>query len=250
MGTHPIFESDFDCLTDCCHPVRMQDPNEDTEWNDALRKHGILPARPKTPEIEDPEPVDDKAKDLGTDLDDIDRLLEEDMDDEEEAIFNKIRMERMAELKAKQSKDKFGTVVDINGQTWKQEVNQAGDDIWVIVHLYDKGVMLSNILNNHFVNLASKYKHVKFVRGVAKECVPNYPDKNLPTVFVYRNGTLAIQWIGGGNFGRDPKLEEVEWMLHEKTIITSDMEQDPRKKTEDMFTRNVLGYVGARDNNE
>merc|ERR1711990_1444714 len=50
MGTHPIFESDFDCLTDCCHPV-MQDPNEDTEWNDALRKHGILPARPKTPEM-------------------------------------------------------------------------------------------------------------------------------------------------------------------------------------------------------
>ena len=28
------------------------------------------------------------------------------MDDEEEAIFNKIRMERMAELKAKQSKGK------------------------------------------------------------------------------------------------------------------------------------------------
>jgi PHP family Zn ribbon phosphoesterase len=129
-------------------------------------------------------------------------------------------------------------------------VNQAGDDIWCIVHLYDKGVMLSNQLNNHFVNLAQKYKHVKFVRGVAKQCVPNYPDKNLPTVFVYRNGQLAIQWIGGGNFGRDPKLEEIEWMLHEKTIITSDLEADPRKKTEDMFTRNVLGYVGARDNNE
>jgi len=30
-------------------------------------------------------------------------------------------------------------------------------------------------------------------------------------------------------------------MLHEKTIITSDLEADPRKKTEDMFTRNVLG---------
>jgi len=245
MGTHPIFESDFDCLTE-----KMQDPNEDTEWNDALRKHGILPARPKTPEIEDPDPVDDKQKDVGDDLDDIDRLLEEDMDDEEEAIFNRIRMERMAELKQKQSKDKYGTVIDINGQSWKQEVNQAGDDIWVIVHLYDKGVMLSNILNNHFVQLANKYKHVKFVRGVAKECVPNYPDKNLPTVFVYRNGTLAIQWIGGGNFGRDPKLEEIEWMLHEKTIVTSEMEHDPRKKTEDMFTRNVMSYIGSRDNNE
>merc|ERR1712106_491482 len=250
MGTHPIFESDFDCLTVFKKKHKMQDPNEDTEWNDALRKHGILPARPKTPEIEDPEPVDDKQKDLGDDLDDIDRLLEEDMDDKEEAIFNRIRLERMAELKHTQSKDKYGTVLDINGQSWKQEVNQAGDNIWVIVHLYDKGVMLSNILNNHFVQLANKYKHVKFVRGVAKECVPNYPDKNLPTVFVYRNGTLAIQWIGGGNFGRDPKLEEIEWMLHEKTIITSGMEQDPRKKTEDMFTRNVMSYIGSRDNNE
>lgn len=84
----------------------MQDPNEDTEWNDALRKHGILPARPKTPEIEDPEPVDDKIKDTGNDLDDIDRLLEEDMDDEEEELFLKIREERMAELRNKMSKGK------------------------------------------------------------------------------------------------------------------------------------------------
>lgn len=29
-------------------------------------------------------------------------------------------------------------------------------------------------------------------------------------------------------------------MLHEKTIITSDLEHDPRQKTEDMFTRNVM----------
>merc|ERR1712243_548583 len=107
MGTHPIFESNFDCLTDCCHPVVMQDPNEDTEWNDALRKHGILPARPKTPEIEDPEPVDDKIKDTGNDLDDIDRLLEEDMDDEEEQLFLKIRDARMDELRNKLSIDQI-----------------------------------------------------------------------------------------------------------------------------------------------
>ena len=65
---------------------------------------------------------------------------------------------------------------EITAQSWTQEVNQAGEDIWVIVHLYDKGVMLSNILNNHFVHLAQKYKHVKFVRGVAKvEQERNYP---------------------------------------------------------------------------
>ena len=59
-------------------------------------------------------------------------------------------------------------VKEITAQAWTQEVNQAGENIWVVVHLYDKGVMLSNILNNHFVHLANKYKEFKFVRGVAK----------------------------------------------------------------------------------
>lgn len=64
--------------------------------------------------------------------------------------------------------DKFGLVKEITAQAWKQEINGAGEGVWVVVHLYDKGVMLSNILNNHFVHLANKYKYVKFVRGVAK----------------------------------------------------------------------------------
>ena len=29
----------------------MQNPNEDTEWNDVLRAKGILPAKPKEAEI-------------------------------------------------------------------------------------------------------------------------------------------------------------------------------------------------------
>merc|ERR1711957_1020518 len=246
MGTHPIFESDFDCLTES---LTMQDPNEDTEWNDILRAKGVLPPRPKTPEYDDPEPAEN-TKDYGETLDDIDALLDSDMSDDEEAFMIKMRENRMAELKIKMSKDKFGMVKEISATSWTQEVNQGGENVWVIVHLYDKGVMLSNILNGHFVTLANKYKHVKFVRGVAKQCVPNYPDKNLPTVFVYKNGSLIVQWIGGGNFGPNPPLEVIEWMLHEKTIITSEMEKDPRVKTEDMFTRNVMNYVGRGGNNE
>jgi hypothetical protein len=228
----------------------MQDPNEDTEWNDILRRKGILPPKEVTPEIEDPTPEELEARDYGTTVDDLDALLDDELDEDEEAIMQQMRDQRIGAMKLKASKDKFGEVKEITAQAWKQEINQAGDDIWVIVHLYDKGVMLSNILNNHFVHLAQKYKHVKFVRGVAKQCVPNYPDKNLPTVFVYKNGTLVIQWIGGGNFGPEPKLEVIEWMLHEKTIIDSDLEEDPRKKTEDMFTRNVLNYVGKGQQNE
>ena len=33
-------------LNSSCH-VQMQNPNEDTEWNDVLRSKGILPPKPK-----------------------------------------------------------------------------------------------------------------------------------------------------------------------------------------------------------
>ena len=82
----------------------MQDPNEDTEWNDILRAKGILPARPKTPEIEDPEPSELEKRDYGETVDDLDALLDDEMDEEEEALMIQMRNKRMAELKAKMSK--------------------------------------------------------------------------------------------------------------------------------------------------
>lgn len=37
--------------------ISRQDPNEDTEWNDALRKKGIIPQKPKEKEITEAEIV-------------------------------------------------------------------------------------------------------------------------------------------------------------------------------------------------
>ena len=37
--------------------ISHQDPNEDTEWNDALRKKGIIPQKPKEKEITEAEIV-------------------------------------------------------------------------------------------------------------------------------------------------------------------------------------------------
>ena len=55
---------------------------EDTEWNDILRAKGILPPKPE-PETEGPD-VEDITKDPREDMtvDEIDRLLEDDMDDD------------------------------------------------------------------------------------------------------------------------------------------------------------------------
>ena len=115
----------------------MQNPNEDTEWNDVLRAKGILPAKPKEAEVTEEDlirmveqTIKQKSgsefdilylcpeqngivitmyiciyseKDLDEmDLDELDELE----DEEEERILLQMRMQRMAEMKAKQEKSK------------------------------------------------------------------------------------------------------------------------------------------------
>lgn len=45
----------------------------------------------------------------------------------------------MAEMMAAQSKAKFGSVKEISAVDYVDEVNKAGDGVWVILHLYKSG---------------------------------------------------------------------------------------------------------------
>ncbi|CEL52277.1 hypothetical protein RSOLAG1IB_00817 [Rhizoctonia solani AG-1 IB] len=77
----------------------MQNPNEDTEWNDILRKHGIIPERPKTPPSPSPPAsptISDKLKGAS---DSALKELEDDAGDSEtERIVQEYRRKRMQEL--------------------------------------------------------------------------------------------------------------------------------------------------------
>ena len=59
---------------------------------------------------------------------------------------------------------------------------------------------MSSLINEYIRNLAHKFPTVKFVKSLAGLCIPNYPDQNLPTVFVYLNGSLKHQFIGTSCF--------------------------------------------------
>lgn len=45
----------------------------------------------------------------------------------------------MAEWKATLQKKKFGEVLEISGVDYVQEINKAGEGIWVVLHLYKQG---------------------------------------------------------------------------------------------------------------
>ena len=61
-------------------------------------------------------------------------------------INNFSRNKRIAELKRMQQKAKFDEVIEITGQSWKKEVNEAGEDIVVIVHLYNHSYVFKQYL--------------------------------------------------------------------------------------------------------
>ena len=57
-------------------------------------------------------------------------------------------MQRIAEIKRIQEKAIFGSVKDISAQDYVQEVNNAGEGIWVILHLYKAGYVFFKFTNS------------------------------------------------------------------------------------------------------
>ncbi|KAG5674410.1 hypothetical protein PVAND_004384 [Polypedilum vanderplanki] len=229
----------------------MQDPNEDTEWNDVLRQKGILPPKQKEKEISEDDIINmleqtieqkqNNERNLEKlDLDELDELE----DSEDEAVLQEYRNKRIAEMKALASKARYGSVIEITGEDYVKEVNKAGEDVWVILHLYARGVPFCALINQHFTELAVRFPTVKFIRSIAQTCIPNFPDKNLPTIFVYQNGQMKKQFMGPEL--RSPKCtcEELEYMLGQIGAINTEITEDPRPKVQDVLFRDLA------DNND
>jgi len=52
------------------------------------------------------------------------------------------------------------------------------------------------LLSEYLNNLARKFPATKFVKSISTTCIPNYPDSNLPTIFIYYEGDLKQQFVG------------------------------------------------------
>ncbi|VEN50718.1 unnamed protein product [Callosobruchus maculatus] len=216
----------------------MQDPNEDTEWNDILRKKGILPPKPKEKEISEEQIISmleetiEKKTAEGKNLADLNlEELDELEDSEDEAVLEEYRRKRIAEIKALAQRQKFGTVGEISAQDYVNEVNKAGEGIWVVLHLYKQGIPLCALVNEHLRILAAKYPTVKFLKSISTVCIPNYPDTNLPTIFIYFEGELKQQITGPLELrGPNLTLEEFEYLLGKTGAVNTTIKEDPRPK--------------------
>lgn len=77
-------------------------------------------------------------------LDELDELE----DEEDEKVLLEYRRKRIAEIQELASKSKYGEVKEISGEDYVQEVNNAGEDIWVVLHLYKSGYSVDLLERN------------------------------------------------------------------------------------------------------
>ncbi|XP_037032763.1 viral IAP-associated factor homolog [Bradysia coprophila] len=229
----------------------MQNPNEDTEWNDVLRQKGIIPEKEKGITEDDiikmmEQTIEDKQKSREKELSELDLDgLDELEDSEDEAVLLEYRNRRIAEMRALAEKSKFGFVREISGQDYIEEVNKAGEGIYVVLHLYKQGIQLCALINQFMADLATRFPHTKFLKAISTTCIPNFPEKNLPSIFIYFEGNIKKQIIGPVELrGEKLTAAEFEYLLGLYAAIPTSIKEDPRPAVKDKLMADLA------DNND
>ncbi|KAL6940566.1 hypothetical protein ACO0QE_004473 [Hanseniaspora vineae] len=196
------------------------DESEDTEWNDILRQHGIIPQKKEDPNDELEDVLNEVLAEKHANrlehktLDELDQLE----DDEDEDFLESYKQKRMGEILKLQEASKFGQVFHINKPEYAKEITEASEKgekgVYVLVHMSLSTNLQSRILSNLFVEAARKFKDLKFVEIPANRCIENYPEKNCPTLIIYHKGEVVKNLVTllmlGGN---DTKLLDLEKLL-------------------------------------
>lgn len=57
------------------------------------------------------------------------------------------------------------------------------------------------LMNRCLTELALQFKATKFVRIVSDQCIPNFPDQNVPAILIYGDGDIKANLVGAIQFG-------------------------------------------------
>ena len=57
------------------------------------------------------------------------------------------------------------------------------------------------LMGAHLATVAARNKATKFVKIIGDQCIPDYPDRNLPTLLIYGQGDMKAQLVGAAQLG-------------------------------------------------
>eukprot|EP00191_Tetraselmis_sp_GSL018_P005585 CAMPEP_0177604380 /NCGR_PEP_ID=MMETSP0419_2-20121207/16082_1 /TAXON_ID=582737 /ORGANISM="Tetraselmis sp., Strain GSL018" /LENGTH=244 /DNA_ID=CAMNT_0019098349 /DNA_START=87 /DNA_END=821 /DNA_ORIENTATION=- len=175
---------------------------ETTEWDDLQVKLGNKEKPPPRWSPEKYRPQEEVVKDEKW-LEQCDEDELSDLEDEfaDDTFLEEYRKKRLEELRNEKKALTFGAVEQISAVDFVREVTNAGEGIWVVVHLFKDSVPECQVLGLCLEELAAKFPHTKFRRIISTECIPKYPDSNLPTVLIYKDGQCLKSLAGLLPFG-------------------------------------------------
>lgn len=103
----------------------------------------------------------------------------------------------MDELAATRHASVYNQVYAVQKPDWPREVTEASRAAFVLVLLTSSGGanVESRLLEELWPRLAARFGDVKFCRMRADLCIDGYPDRNTPTVLVYRDGDIRRQVV-------------------------------------------------------
>ncbi|DAA73345.1 TPA_exp: Uncharacterized protein A8136_5270 [Trichophyton benhamiae CBS 112371] len=228
--------------------VPIDDPNADTEWNDILRKHGIIPEKPPSPT-----PIIEEAIEKARQLEHENRLEDKTLDEldaledeEDEEFLEQYRKKRFQELSRIQQTSIHNQVYPLQKPDYAKDVTEASSKYFVLVHLTSSlgNNIESRILTDIWRQLAAKYGDIKFCEMRADLCIEGYPERNTPTILVYKDGDIKKQIITLRELnGTRTRAEDVEKVLvelgaldeHDSRLKNASSTPKPAEKDEDDY---------------
>ncbi|KTW30369.1 hypothetical protein T552_00842 [Pneumocystis carinii B80] len=185
---------------------------EDTEWNDFLRAYGILP-----PKVQEKEPIDLPNEIHKPHIDQSKSSDDSELDDLDDPVIKQYSERRLRELQAYAAAAKYGEIRMIEYKEWITEVTEASYYTSVLVFLYKDTIIASQRLGEKLKEIAMKYLYIKIVKIEGNKTIEGYPDKNLPTLLVYKSGNVIGQKII-----KIENIKEVEKWLIELNVLNNE----------------------------
>ena len=172
---------------------------------------------------------------------DLDELRELE-DEEDDAFLAKYRQQRMAELSTLAKTSIHGQVYPLQKPDYARDVTSSSEQYYVLVLLTSSlGTNVeSRLMQELWRELARKYGDVKFCEMRADLCIEGYPEKNTPTVLVYKDGEIKRQIVTLRELkGTSTNLQDLEYMLVEVGAVgkndvrlkQSNREEEVRQKS-------------------
>ena len=147
-----------------------------------------------------------------------DDSFEDDFDDD--AFLQEYRQQRLEEMKQEQAAKQLShssqsSILHITRDEWKQAVNEASTEGWVLVTMVEPSGDRKDRVVQELQRFSNEFGNDEDLPSLitihAVDAIPNWPQDRVPAMFAYRDGAKQHEWIAGrrGEFPPSKLLEQI-----------------------------------------